>query len=251
MKKAVICKILKNKEIAKDIYEIFIEKKGTLVDSKAGQFLHIKCDSQGSLLRRPISISSVEDDSLRLVIRQAGKGTEEICRKKEGDLLDVLGPLGNGFSIDQNENSIIIGGGIGVAPLLQVAKEMNHKNTKILLGYRSDPYLVEEFKKYGHVEVATEDGSNGYRGYVVDLLENIADEKVHRVYACGPEVMLKVVQRICKEKNISSQLSVEEKMACGVGTCLVCVCKLKKEKNPYATTCKDGPVFDGDLIVFD
>ncbi|WP_129595753.1 dihydroorotate dehydrogenase electron transfer subunit [Anaerophilus nitritogenes] len=251
MKKAVICKILKNKEIAKDIYEIFIEKKDVLIESKAGQFLHIKCDHHGSLLRRPISISSVEDDSLRLVIRRAGKGTEEICTKKEGELLDVLGPLGNGFSIDEFEKSIIIGGGIGVAPLLQVAKEINNKNTKILLGYRRDPYLVEEFEKYGEVEIATEDGSYGYRGYVVDLLEKIEDEKIKRVYACGPEVMLKIVQKICKDKNISSQLSVEEKMACGVGTCLVCVCKLNKEKNAYATTCKDGPVFDGDKIIFD
>lgn len=255
MKDRLLCKVLSNVEIRQDIHKIEIERIDGFGEIQPGQFLHIKCDAEGLLLRRPISISYVEKDRIGLIVRKAGKGTKLLCEKKIGEFLDVLGPLGNGFSIDdKTEKVIVIGGGIGTAPLLELVKSLKKKEIKVLLGYRDEPYLVKEFEQYAkEVKVATEDGSFGYKGYVTDLLdEEIKNNRADIIYACGPEVMLKKVQTICNEHKKKSQLSIEERMACGVGACLVCTCKVQAEEKgiKYVRTCKDGPVFWGDEVMF-
>ncbi|QEK13186.1 dihydroorotate dehydrogenase electron transfer subunit [Crassaminicella thermophila] len=255
MKDRMFCKVLSNVEIAKDIHKLEIERIDGFGEIKPGQFLHIKCGGEGLLLRRPISISYIEKDRIGLIIRRAGKGTKLLCDKKVGETLDVLGPLGNGFSIDDEvEKVIVIGGGIGTAPLLELVKSLKGKDIAVLLGYRDEPYLVDDFEQWVKgVKVATEDGSFGYKGYVTDLLEEeIKNNRVDIIYACGPEIMLKKVQDICNRYKKKSQLSIEERMACGVGACLVCTCKVKAEEKgvKYVRTCKDGPVFWGDEVMF-
>ncbi|TCO68523.1 dihydroorotate dehydrogenase electron transfer subunit [Marinisporobacter balticus] len=254
MKDRLFCKVLENIEIASNIYKIEIEKVEMLQNIKAGQFLNIKCDD-ALLLRRPISISYVETDRIGLVIRKSGKGTVVLCNKRKGEMLDVLGPLGNGFTIDEKEQRVIvIGGGIGTAPLLELVKRLEGKDVTVLLGYKTEPYLVNEFEEYVRdVKVATEDGSFGHKGYVTELfIEAIKENSAEMVYACGPEIMLKEVQRICSKYEVKSQISIEERMACGVGACLVCTCKVKAEEKgvKYVRTCKDGPVFSGEEVIF-
>ncbi|QZY57390.1 dihydroorotate dehydrogenase electron transfer subunit [Crassaminicella profunda] len=244
--------MLENIEIAPSIHKIEMERVDGFGDIKPGQFLHIKC-SDAYLLRRPISISMVQKDRVGIVVRKAGEGTSLLCDRKKGEILDVLGPLGNGFTIDEGKNVIVIGGGIGTAPLLELVKNLKEKQVTVLLGYKDTPYLVEAFKDYvKDVKVATEDGSAGYKGYVTDLLKTkLENDKVDIIYSCGPEIMLKKVQEIATEYKVKSQLSIEERMACGVGACLVCTCKVKSEDGvKHVRTCKDGPVFSGDEVMF-
>jgi dihydroorotate dehydrogenase electron transfer subunit len=250
--KNLYCKILDNIEIAPNIHKIEIERVAGFGAIKPGQFLHIKC-SDAYLLRRPISISSVEKDKIGIVVRKAGEGTVLLCDRKKGETLDVLGPLGNGFTIDEGQRGIVIGGGIGTAPLLQLVKNLKERQVTVLLGYKETPYLVEEFKEYAKdVEVATEDGSAGYKGYVTDLLKRkLKKDGADIIYSCGPEIMLKKVQQIASEYKVKSQLSIEERMACGVGACLVCTCKVATDGGvKHVRTCKDGPVFSGDEVMF-
>lgn len=256
MKKAIITKVLRNDEIAPGIHKIEIEKNEELCTVNPGQFLHIKCgQEEGLLLRRPISISYTDEERITLVIKNVGKGTMLLCKSKIGQEWDILGPLGNGFTINESDKKVmVVGGGIGVAPLLELTKRLKDKETTILLGFQGNPFLIEEFEKHGNVMVATEDGSMGYKGFVNDLvLKSITREKSDILYTCGPKPMLLGIQKLCREYNIQSQVSLEEKMACGVGACLVCACKLKNNNDghSYAKTCKDGPVFSMDEVIFD
>ncbi|QXM06658.1 dihydroorotate dehydrogenase electron transfer subunit [Crassaminicella indica] len=251
MKNRCYCKILDNIEIAPSIHKIEMERVDGLGNIKPGQFLHIKC-SDALLLRRPISISYAEKDKVGIVVRKAGEGTVSLCNRKKGEILDVLGPLGNGFTVNDGKRVIVIGGGIGTAPLLELVKNLEEKDVTVLVGYKDMPYLVDDFKKYVKVvDVATEDGSVGYKGYVTDLLKaKLENDGADIIYSCGPEVMLKKVQKIAKEYKVKVQLSIEERMACGVGACLVCTCKVKSEDGvKQVRTCKDGPVFWGDEVM--
>lgn len=256
MKSILLCKILKNEQLASNIYKIEMERVAGLEDIKPGQFLNIKCgEEEAPLLRRPISISYVEKDRIGIVVMKAGKGTELLCSRKVGQFLDVLGPLGNGFTIDEGaKKSVVVGGGIGTAPLLEVVKNLK-KDVTVLLGYRTETYLVDEFKKYAQrVIVATEDGSVGHKGYVTEPLKEILENQgADMIYTCGPEVMLKEVKKIADEYKVGCQLSIEERMACGVGACLVCACKVKAEEKgvKFVRTCKDGPVFYKEEVIFD
>ena len=187
--------------------------------------------------------------SVRLVYRVTGKGTgtEEFSRLHAGVPVEVFGPLGNGFPLQEAEGKrvFLMGGGIGIPPMLQTAKELHAEKTAVL-GYRDELFLNEEFENFANVFVATEDGSAGTKGNVMDAIrENALESDV--IFACGPTPMLRAIKTFAEEKNIPCWISMEERMACGVGACLACVCK-SKEVDGHSHVhnkriCKDGPVF--------
>ncbi len=242
------CKITANDEICKDIYRMEINCPNISVLANAGQFLHIRItNSYDPLLRRPLSICSIDSvkGNILLLYRIAGKGTSLLSKKKPGETINVMGPLGKGFPLFKNKKAAIIGGGIGVAPLFELSKHL--VSPDIYLGYKSDAYLIEDFTKYGKlVHICTEDGLVGTKGYPIELFSsNINSYDI--VYACGPKVMMKAVKNICEEKGVECYLSMEENMGCGIGACLTCSCKSKVD-GEYKRVCIDGPVFNSKEV---
>lgn len=209
------------------------------IEAEPGQFFHIKCSSDDTFrLRRPFSLHRKLKDGFEVIFEIKGRGTKFLSALKKGDILDILGPCGNGFRI--SEKIIIVGGGIGIAPLFELALK---NKAKVLIGAKSKDRLlcIDDFRSLGISPiVSTDDGSMGYKGKITDILiEHVEDCSV--IYACGPEKMLDTVIKIAKEKRCSCQISVEAIIACGVGACLGCS---YKTKNGYKRVCKDGPVFD-------
>lgn len=240
--------IYKQEYISQDVFSLWLEAKDIATYAKPGQFVNVYCNQDSRLLPRPISICEVNREAgmIRLVYRVVGAGTKEISQLNKGQALDLLGPLGNGFAFDHNtkSNSLLIAGGIGIPPMLELAKQLKG-NKYIILGYRSSElFLVEELSKYGTVSIATEDGSIGTKGNVIDVLRKL-NLTIDAIYSCGPKPMLAAVKEYGVNNNIKTQLSLEEKMACGVGACLGCVCKGKSEEGTTVRkrVCKEGPVF--------
>jgi len=260
-KQVNICKITYKNEIAPGIIDMKVTGNYLCKHIKPGQFLNIKCcDGLSTILRRPISICDVDyaKNEIRFIFQIKGEGTRLLAKKNIDDTIDILGPLGNPFTIDPKYSSpILVGGGIGVFPLLMLAKELRTKSPRILLGFRNKDLIVleEEFKCIStHTFIATDDGSVGHKGYATDMLSDYLQSGLGDiVYACGPEPMLKITQKICKNYNIPCQLSLEQRMGCGIGACLVCACKTVSADNnwEYKHVCKDGPVFRGDEVIFD
>ena len=249
-----ICKVLKNKEVVKGIYEMELLSQCIAQAAQPGQFLHIRInESLYPLMRRPISIHKTDKQRgiITILYHVAGKGTAELAKQKEGGSLDVMGPLGKGFPIIKDKKCAVIGGGIGTAPLLELVKSL--ENCDAYLGFRDAAYKLEDFEEAcGRVLVATEDGSTGYGGFVTELLkENLKSYEV--IYSCGPKPMLKKVMEICQSNGVQCYVSLEERMGCGIGACLVCACKIKGEDGQWhhKKACKDGPVFDAREVEFD
>ena len=249
--------VLKQQCIGKDIYDMTIQTKHIAGHAKAGQFVSLYSNDASKLLPRPISLCGIDAEAgtLRLVYRVTGEGTgtEEFSRLKAGDKIRVLGPLGNGFTVEPGKKAFLIGGGIGIPPMLELMKQLDCDKTAVL-GYRdSDMFLKDEFEAVCDVKVATEDGSQGTKGTVIDAIEKYGVEgKV--IYACGPMPMLKALAVYAEEHGMEAQISLEERMACGIGACLGCICKTK-EKGHHTNVnntriCKDGPVFDAKEVVF-
>lgn len=218
---------------------------------KPGQFVQVMTPNNATYLRRPISVCFVENDHLWLLVRSAGKGTEAIIKSSKGDKLNLVFPLGNGFTTGMSSSPLLIGGGVGVAPLLYLGKELakNCNNVKFLLGARSekDILLLNEFKKYGQVYISTEDGSMGEKGLVTtnSILQGYTDH----IYCCGPMPMMKAIATIACRKNVECEVSLENTMGCGIGACLCCVEKTTKGN---VCVCSDGPVFNtNDLLWHD
>jgi dihydroorotate dehydrogenase electron transfer subunit len=240
-------KVISQSEISKDIFSLVLFAPEIAKQARAGQFVSVYTNDKGKILPRPISLCEIDGDNgtLRLVYRIAGFGTKEFSKEKPGDYLDILGPLGNGFS-KQSKRAILIGGGIGIPPMLQLAKELDCEKS-IVLGYRDDLFLNEEFEAYGDVYLSSEDGKHGVKGNVIDAIKEYA-VKGDVIYACGPTPMLKGIKAYAIENDIECQISMEEKMACGVGACLACVCKTKEidehSQVHNKRICADGPVFD-------
>lgn len=244
-------KIVSQEEIGKDIFSMWLQADEMAESARPGQFLSLYTRDGSKLLPRPISICEIdrENKRIRLVYRVTGKktGTEDFSKLHAGIAVEVLGPLGNGFPLYEAEGKrvFLMGGGIGIPPMLQTAKELNAEKTAVL-GYRDELFLNEEFEKYADVFVATEDGSAGTKGNVMDAIrENALEADV--IFACGPTPMLRAIKNYAEEKNIPCWISMEERMACGVGACLACVCK-SKEVDSHSHVhnkriCKDGPVF--------
>lgn len=239
--------------ISYGIYSMWLKTEQVAGHAKPGQFLSVYCRDGSRLLPRPISICEIdkEDKSIRIVYRVAGKGTEEMSRMNTGESLDIVGPLGNGFPL-KKKKSFLVGGGIGIPPLLQLAKELDCEK-QIVLGYRDSLFLQKEFLKQGSVYVATEDGSYGTEGNVLDAIrENGLEAEI--IYACGPMPMLRAVKAYAKERGIECWVSLEERMACGIGACLGCVCQSRERDNHTNVNnkriCKEGPVFRAEEVEF-
>ena len=237
-------KVISNEEISKDIYKLVVEDDNKI---NAGQFYMLKVKGQ-TLLPRPISICEKNENTLTFLYAVVGTGTKEYTELKENDEISLTGPLGNGFDLNEDYGKVaLVSGGIGTAPMLELAKKLrgNSKEQKIDLysGFRDDVYLLDDFKEYvNEIKVSTNTGKHGHNGFVTDIL-NV--EEYDTVLCCGPEIMMKKVIDMCKEKNVKIYVSMEKHMACGVGACLVCTCKTK---DGHKRTCKDGPVFDGYYV---
>lgn len=254
MKKKLNATVVSQKEISTNIFDMWLETE-LACEAHPGQFIAVFPKNQATLLPRPISICEVdkEKNRLRLVYRIAGAGTKEFSAYKEGDTIAILGILGNGFPLEEAKGKkvLLMGGGIGVPPILQLAKEAEADKT-VVVGYRNaDLFLKEDFDRYANVVIATEDGSVGTKGNVMDAIrENALEADV--IMACGPMPMLRAIKNYAKENGIKAYISLEERMACGVGACLGCVCKTKEVDHHShvnnARICTDGPVFDAEDV---
>lgn len=240
---AVITSVVKLQD---DIVSMWLKDEEIAMASKPGQFVSFYCKDGSRLLPRPISICEINhsEGTLRFVFRLIGEGTKEIATYKAGDEVVVMGPLGNGFTLE-GKKAILIGGGIGIPPMLELAKQLDIEKS-IVLGYRDVTFMDKEFEPYGDVYVATEDGSKGIKGNVIDAIrEHAIDADI--IFACGPTPMLRGIKAYALEHGIKAQLSLEERMACGIGACLACVCKTKEVDHHThvhnTRICKDGPVF--------
>lgn len=253
MKKKEICTVIRQKEIGDGIFSMWIQTENIGKEAKPGQFVSLYSKDGSKLLPRPISLCEIdrENSRLRLVYRVTGAktGTEEFSRLKAGDTIPVIGPLGNGFPVEKAEGkrAFLMGGGIGVPPILELAKQMQCEKKQIVVGYRNaQTFLKEEFEAVGELYISTEDGSVGTKGNVMDAIREQRLE-ADIIYACGPTPMLRAIKQYAEENGIECYISLEERMACGIGACLACVCK-SKEKDAHSNVnnkriCKDGPVF--------
>lgn len=245
--------ILRKQNLARGIYSFVVDAPGIAREAKAGQFANIAVS--GFTLRRPISICDFNAGSgeVRFVFEERGKGTAELAKLREGECLDILGPLGNGFGVPADGKIIVVGGGIGVPPLLGVSKGAD---AEAVLGFRDITRVIleEDFKEAvnGAVTVCTDDGSYGLHGVVTQpLSEKLKNGGYSAVMACGPEPMLKAVIKTCEEYAVPCLVSLEQRMGCGVGACVVCSCMTVRDgKEYYSRVCKDGPVFKAEEVRF-
>lgn len=259
--------VVSQNRIGEEIYDLTLQTKHIAEEADAGQFVALYSADSAKLLPRPISLCGIdgENGTIRLVYRVtgAGTGTEEFSKLEAGDTVRVLGPLGNGFEI-KDKRALIVGGGIGIPPMLQLAGKI--KNTQsdteitVVLGYRdAQTFLLDEFEALGKeaeegiagakikVVVATEDGSVGTKGNVLDAIRG-GKLSADVIYACGPSVMLRALKEYALKEDMDCYVSMEERMACGIGACLACVCRTK-ERDAHSNVnnkriCKEGPVFD-------
>lgn len=244
-----LCEIVRRAVIAEDTYDYTVSAPELAVVAEPGQFAHIYVP--GKTLRRPISICDIDKaaGTLRFVFQVRGAGTADLAKFEVGDHFDILAPLGHGFSVETDKKALFVGGGIGVPPLLGAAKHYG-ENATVAIGFRNKDYVIleEDFKAAGcDTRVATDDGSYGHHGLVIDL---IRDVKPDIICACGPMVMLRAVANFAKENGIRCEISLEERMACGIGACLGCAVELNGEEGTYmGHVCKDGPVFAAERVV--
>lgn len=244
-------KIIRQDEIATDIYSMVIDAPEIASQAVPGQFIDVYSADGSKLLPRPISLCEIDRaaGTLRIVYRIAGKGTKEFSMLTSDHTITILGPLGNGFT-KMDKKAILIGGGIGIPPMLQLAKELTCEKS-IVLGFRDEEFLSEEFEPYGTVYKSSDNGAIGVKGTVMDAIREYGIEGTE-IYACGPTPMLRAIQSYALEHGIEAQLSLEERMACGVGACLACVCKSKEiddhSQVKNKRVCKDGPVFYAEEV---
>ncbi|MCM1125201.1 MAG: dihydroorotate dehydrogenase electron transfer subunit [Lachnospiraceae bacterium] len=257
-KKKVQAAVLSQQMIAPAVYDLWIETE-LAKEARAGQFLGIYPADRSHLLPRPISICQVDRQkgAIRLVYRIAGEGTREFSGWQMGQRVEVLGVLGNGFPVEEcrNKRVFLLGGGIGIPPMLELAKELKEQDTLpiIIVGYRDNHlFLMEDLERYGEkVLTATEDGSAGVKGNVMDVLRQ-KKLKPEVLMACGPMPMLRAIKDYARQEGAKAYISLEERMACGVGACLGCVCRTtQKDRHSHvnnARICTDGPVFDAQEV---
>ena len=247
-----LCEIIENNLLTEAIYSITVVSRELAAASAAGQFLHIKC-GEARILRRPISICYVSGDKINFVFDAIGAGTKWLSKRRPGQILDILGPLGRGFLMPEG-NVITVGGGVGTPPMLFAAKSAKAKVTAVL-GFRNTGrvILTEEFKKVcDNVYITTDDGSVGIHGAVtLPLKELLESGDYTSVMSCGQLLMQKAVADMCRQYGVNCQVSLEERMGCGVGACLVCACAIRSgndESIQMSRACIDGPVFDAKEV---
>ena len=246
--KDLIATVKCNREIAENIYMLTLALPESAGMIKGGQFLNLSTGDNSQLLRRPLGVMKAEGDDITVCYQVKGEGTQNLSRTEAGQKLKVLLPLGNGFNLEGKTDIAVIGSGVGIFPLIATVREYcANKNFYSYIGFRnkSAVCLLDELSKSKSLTVTTDDGSYGIKGNAVSAyFEDVSKPAADAIIACGPPVMLKVLKRELKERgvNIPCFVSLEERMGCGVGACLVCVCKKTDGEN--ARVCKDGPVFD-------
>lgn len=247
--------VVKHKEIAHNIFELTVIGQHVSQMKSPGQFVHIRVSEHSEpLLRRPISIASIDSETLEftMIYRVDGRGTQLLSEKRSGDSIDVLGPLGNGFPTvvaEAGQHTWLIGGGIGVPPLYELAKQLTSKGVRVtmILGFQSakDVFYEEAFKKFGETFVTTVDGSYGTQGFVTTKMNEL-EERPDIYYSCGPKPMLHAVEGALE--GTPGYLSFEQRMGCGIGACFACVCPTTAGGGAYVKVCSDGPVFQAGVI---
>lgn len=250
--------VVKHENIAKNIFQLTLQGELVKEMKQPGQFVHLKVtDGSAPLLRRPISISEIdkENNHFTMIYRVEGAGTQLLSYKKVDDVVDVLGPLGNGFPLDASKSGdtvLLVGGGIGVPPLLELSKQLVKRGVIVqhVLGFQTKEavFLENEFSSLGRTIIATDDGSYGYQGFVTHAIRD-RDISFSTLYTCGPTPMLKAIER--EYEKIPLFLSLEERMGCGVGACFACVCHTVDDPTgtSYKKVCSDGPVFKAGEVV--
>jgi len=273
--KNIKAKIIANELVGGRYYRLRLASPYLGGKTRPGQFFEIKCSEVPgtTLLRRPLGAHRIFKGGVEMLYEAVGKGTEALSRRMAGESLGVIGPLGNGF--DVKKKAIIIAGGIGVAPLVALAETVIKKGgeAEVLIGARTGSHILceKELKKFGcNVRISTDDGSKGKKGFVTELLEASLSSRRNKnnvigatIYSCGPIPMLKAVAQLAAIHSISCQVSLEERMACGVGVCLGCPVKVKapqpivdtqypirNTQYEYKMVCKDGPVFDAKDVIW-
>ena len=251
--------VFENSCLTNDVFSLTIECNEIAEKACAGQFIHIKCGNE-RLLRRPISICDVKDGSVKVVFEVKSEGTRWLSKRCRGDRLDILGPLGNSFEFPDG-NIAVIGGGIGVPPMLFAAKSAKEQiksakgQVEAILGFRNTERIIlkNEFEVLcDNVTITTDDGSFGYNGAVTaPLAELLENGDIDAVLACGPRAMLSAVASMCLQHSVPCQVSLEERMGCGVGACMVCSCATVVDGEEHMSrVCKDGPVFDAGIVAW-
>lgn len=237
-------KVIYNKQIALDTFEMKLETKEMAANALPGMFINISLNDASKLLKRPISICQVEDNNLIITYKINGEGTKILSTYVKDTTLEAIGPLGNGFTLVENKKILVVGGGIGVPPLLELSRKLKElkNDLVIILAFRNKESMIylEEFKELGNVIVTTDDGSYGYKGNAINYLEQ-NPVSFDTLYSCGPEILLRKLEE--KYEGLEGYLSYEARMACGVGLCHGCV---KGEK--HYCVCTDGPVFKLGVI---
>ncbi len=249
------CTVLESRRLNNTTVSLVLEAGEIAAEAKAGQFVNIKCGN-GLLLRRPISVCDVDKEgyTLRVVFEVRGEGTAWLAKLPAGHRLDVLGPLGHGYEFPEGK-VLVVGGGIGVPPMLYAARCADQAVAAVGFRSRDQVILTRELAACCEkVAVISDDGSTGRRGFVNVLVKELLAEEpeIKAVFACGPKPMLKTVAAAAGEAGVPCQVSMEERMGCGIGACLVCACKIKTpEGEHFQHVCKDGPVFRGEEVCWD
>lgn len=245
------CRLLSAQALTNDVFDFVLEAPQLAAVAQPGQFAQIRLP--GHTLRRPISICGIDKSAgtLRFVFQIRGQGTAELAQYHPGDQIEILAPLGNGFPIDNTKRTLLVGGGIGVPPLLGVASQLGEKAIAVL-GFRTkDGVILErDFQAAGaKTLIATDDGTYGHHGLVTDLCQ---EQDFDCVMACGPGPMLRAVKALAEERGVPCYVSLEERMACGIGACLGCAVALLKEDGSqyFGHVCKDGPVFESHRVAW-
>lgn len=245
------CKLVSAEQLTKTIYDFRLQNSQLAAITVPGQFVQVLVP--GKTLRRPISVCDIEGDIIRLVFEVRGEGTELLSHTKVGENINIIAPLGRGFSLDPDKKTIFVGGGIGVPPMLYSARQCG-SNATVINGFRNKDAVIlsEDFEKAGaKLIVTTDDGSYGIHGFVTQPLAELIDS-AEMICACGPTPMLKNIAKLAEEHHVPCQVSLEQRMACGVGACLGCAVGIKSENGEtvYRHVCKDGPVFNAEEVAF-
>lgn len=256
MKKFIMdLEVTENKKLNSSYVLLKLRSNSTLPDILPGQFAELKVDKNPNVfLRRPISINFVDrkNNELWFLIQIIGEGTKSLSEVNVGETIDTLLPLGNTFTIGENkdEELLLVGGGVGIAPMLYLGKELKEKGYKpsFLIGARSknDLLQLDEFSKYGEVYTTTEDNSFGEKGYVTNH-SILQTKRFDKIYTCGPKPMMVAIAKYAKERNIFCEVSLENTMACGIGACLCCV---ENTDKGHICVCTEGPIFNINKLLW-
>lgn len=252
-----LAEIISQEHLTEDIYSMWIQASGLAENARPGQFVSLYTNDPSKLLPRPISICEVdrEKDALRLVYRTVGEGTKQFSKLVSGDKIRLTGTTGNGYEVF-SEHPVLLGGGIGIPPMLELAKEFSRRGVSkedisVILGYRDETFLLEEFEKVATVYISSDSGSVGIKGNVIDAAEHFG-VKGDALYSCGPKPMLRAVKNYSEKLGVPAYISLEERMACGIGACLACVTNTTEvdghSKVKNKRICVDGPVFDAGEV---